>query len=192
MLIYISYFQSKYHGWFQDLGYPELDIMTKENGEWWIIQYYNSPVIPCLTKWQTVLGPMRNVEISYGFCHKYTQKLDITKRAFWDAEEAKSREVEEEWEAREKHNEDLVERAHEAFVRNPDFMERFAKNGVKEMDLSSFEKVVPRSEIVKPRVKGVAAHGEPISGETVASELRNSSEPAQQNVHAGMAKESSQ
>jgi hypothetical protein len=85
-----SYMVSDYHRLFVEMGYPELDILKYPDGEWHIIQYYSRPIIPCLTKWQVVLGPMRNVDISRGFLEKYIRQCDITKRAFWDREERKT------------------------------------------------------------------------------------------------------
>lgn len=142
---YISYMQSPYHVWFVTLGYPELDILQYDDGEWHIIQYYNSPVVPSMTQWQSVLGPMRNVEISFGFCAKYIKNLDLSMKAFWDREEGKTKEMLDEHEALENHKMDMVERASQAFLRNPHLMERIARNGIEEMDLRSIEKHLPRS-----------------------------------------------
>lgn len=144
-----SYICSQYHKWFKEMGYPELDILQYEDAEWWIIQYYNRPIIPQITKWQVVLGPMRNMEISYGFIRNQVQQLDITKKAFWDREERKTREVEEEADMVDRHKIDTVNHAHKAITRNPALMERIAENGIKEMDLPSLERHVPKSEIFK-------------------------------------------
>lgn len=152
---YISYLQSPYHVWFVEMGYPELDVLQYEDGEWWIVQYYNAPVIPALTRWQTVLGPMRNVEIGYGFCWRWARALDAHRKEYLDKEEAKSRAAEEEWEAVERHAEDSAEKAATAIIRNPDLMERIARNGFEEMELNRIAKYVPKTEKVKPKFKGV-------------------------------------
>lgn len=169
---YISYLQSQYHIWFQEMGYPELDILRYEDGEWYIIQYYTCPVIPSLTQWQVVLGPMRNVEISYSFCRKYVKDLDITRKAFWDRENEKSQEVEDEFERVEKHREESAELATQAIVRNPNLVERIAKNGLKEMDLGYIANHVPKQEIGKlKRITGVV-------------NVRSTSKPTDQTIHA--------
>ena len=151
---YPSSMVSKYHCWFRLMGYKELDIYVEEDGTWYIIQYYTEPLIPSQTQWQPVLGPMRNVEISFGFCQKYVKELDITRKAFWAREEAKTAAVDDEHAATERHAQDLAARATKAVMKNDGLVQRIAKNGLKEMDLLSLAKRVPRSEIVKP-LKGV-------------------------------------
>lgn len=151
---YISYLQSPWHIWFVELGYPELDILRYEDGEWFIMQYYNAPVVPCLTRWQTVLGGMKNVEIGYGFCEKWAKALDLNRKEYLLKEEAKSKACEDEWEKVEQHAEDSAERAATAIIQNPDLMERIARNGMHEMTLGSIAKHVPRSEKVKKKFKG--------------------------------------
>ncbi len=143
---YMSYIQSPWHPWFIDMGYPELDILQYEDGEWWIVQYYNAPIIPCLTKWQTVLGPMRNLDISYGFCERYAKALDLNRKEYLAKEMAKSQAAEDEWEKTEQHAEDSATRATKAITQNPNLMERIASKGFGEMNLDSIAKHVPRSE----------------------------------------------
>ena len=144
---YVSSMVSPYYVWFQNLGYPELDVLEYPDGAWFIIQFYNSPVVPSLTRWQAVLGPMHNVPKTYDFMHKYANTLDLTKRVFWDHELKKSQMVEEEWEKVEQHREDMVERASRAFLCNPHVMDRIAKNGLEEMDISRIARHVPKSEL---------------------------------------------
>lgn len=150
----LSYMCSQYHQWFIDMGYPELDVMEKNDGCWYIIQYYNRPVIPALTRWQVVLGPMRNVEISRGFIQKYVNDLDMHKRGFWEREERKTQEVEQEQTRENERRIEYANKAHEAITRNPDLMERIAENGLSEMDVPSIARHVPRSEVVKSTLKG--------------------------------------
>ncbi len=144
---YISSMVSPYHVWFCHMGYPELDVLGYPDGAWFIIQYYNSPVVPSLTKWQAVLGPLNHVEKTYDFMHKYAHTLDLTKRVFWDREEKKSQMSEDEWERVELHREEMVERASRAFLQNPHVMDRIARNGIAEMDLSRIARHVPMSEL---------------------------------------------
>jgi hypothetical protein len=136
------------------LGYPELDILEYSDGSWDIIQYYQSPTVPCLTQWQMVLGTFKNVEKSFALCQKYAQELDIERKQFWAREEAATKAVEDEWQARERHAEDSAELATQAVVRNPNLMNRIGKNGLKEMDLTSIARHIPRSEYEKPVFRG--------------------------------------
>ena len=125
-----------------------------EDGEWAIIQAMTKPVIPCLTKWEFVLHGMRNIEISKGFVQKYLHELDMTKRAFWEREERKSRQVEEEHEARERYAEDIAEKATKTVMKNPDLCERLVKHGLSELDLGSISRNIPGHRFRKPD-KGV-------------------------------------
>lgn len=138
---------SKYHRWFRELGYEQLDIREYGNGEWEIIQYENTPIVPSLTRYQTVLGPIRNVLPTLGFVEKYTKQCDMNRAEFWAREEAKSRAVELEHAATQKHAEDHAERAAKAVTRNPDLMERISRKGIQEMDLSNISKHIPRSKL---------------------------------------------
>ncbi len=145
---------SPWYCWFVEMHYPQLDIHRYEDGEWEIIQYLNSPIIPSLTHWQQVLGPMRNVEISYGFCEKYVRKIDITKKEFWDREEKKTKEMLAEHESLDAHKEEAVNHAYKGIMKNDGLVQRIAKNGISEIDLTTLARRVPRTETFKP-LRGV-------------------------------------
>jgi hypothetical protein len=136
---------SRYHKWFVDLGYPQLDINEYPDGEWEIIEYLNAPIIPSLTRWNAILSGIRHVEPSFSFCRNYVRLLDTRQRYYWDMEELKSREAEMAAEDMERHAEDLVERASYAVAHNPWLMERIAQNGLSELRLSKIAKHIPRS-----------------------------------------------
>lgn len=170
---HISYMQSPYHCWFQLMNYPELDIHETKSGEWAIIQYYNTPIIPAQTKWQVVLGYMKNIEISYSFCEKYAKQLDLQRKAFWAREEAATKAMLDEKDKLEEHKLDSVNRATKAIVKNEALMNRIAKNGLKEMDLSYIARHVPKSEYQKPIVRS-------------APDVSSASQPANETVHAGI------
>jgi hypothetical protein len=138
-----SYFWSKYHKHFVSLGYPELDVVKWQDGEWAIIQVLGSPAIPAFAKWEYVLTGLRNIEPTIGFFARYTRQLDITKKEFWDREEAKTKAMEEERAAAERAAQLRVDKAHEAIINNPDLMERIAKNGLQEMDINRIGRHVP-------------------------------------------------
>lgn len=151
---YPSYMVSPYYCWFVLMGYPELDILRYNDGSWAIIQYYRTPVIPSLTPWQVVLGTM-NFPPSYGFCEKYVKELDLQKKAFWAREEEKTKQVENEWEATERHAKDLAETAAKSIMKNDDLVNRIAKNGLKEIDLGYLAKRMPKHEVIKqPKRQG--------------------------------------
>lgn len=140
---YISYFVSKYNAWFRFLGYPELDILKYEDGEWAIIQFLNKPVIPCLTKWNFVLSGMRNVEISPMICKKYTEQLDLEKRYIWDQEEKRQEQIKRQIEEEDRRSLDLAEKGHKVISKNKNLMERVAKNGIEEISLRKIYKHIP-------------------------------------------------
>lgn len=140
---YISYFPSKWHIWFRELGYEELDIMEYEDGEWAIIQYLRSPVIPAETQWKPVLFGLRNIEISWSFIKRYTEQLDIQKRAYWAELERQEAEIDREFETNEKNALDRAERAAKLVTRNADAMERMAANGPKELDVRMIRRNIP-------------------------------------------------
>jgi hypothetical protein len=144
---YISYFQSPWHVWFREMGYPQLDINRFKDGEWEIIEYHSSPVVPALTKYHTVLSGLRNIEITKSFVEKYVAQLDVTKRAFWEREEAKSRKADEDAQAKDRHADEFATRASHAIVQNPDLMERIATKGIGEMDITKIASHIPRSRI---------------------------------------------
>lgn len=138
---------SKYHKWFVELGYPQLDIQVYPDGEWSIIEYQNAPIIPSLTKWKVILRGMRNIEISRGFVAKYIAQIDPMKKAFWERENARTKRAVEEAEAKERHAVEASERAAAAITSNPDLMGRIAKNGMQEMDLDNLRKHIPSSRL---------------------------------------------
>lgn len=162
----LSYMVSKWYPFFCRIGYPELDILQYDDGEWHVIQYFNAPIVPSLTRWQTILGPMRNVEIGYGFLEKYIKALDINQKEFWAREEAKTKAVEEEWERTQRHAEDMATRATAAFTRNPNVMERLARNGTNELNLQTLAKHVPKNAFKKYKYKGKRIKTIKASGET--------------------------
>ncbi len=146
---YPSYMVSPYYCWFVELGFPELDIQEHWNdgGSWSIIQFLRSPVVPALTPHQQVLGPMENVEKSFGFCEKYTKELNLHKRIVWAREERKTRAMLEEGARTERHREGMAAKATEAIIRNPELTERVLKNGLKEISLPVLSRHVPKHEI---------------------------------------------
>ena len=142
-----SYANSDYHHWFVELGYPQLDIVTFEDGEWAIREFYSCPIIPSMTQWKYVLQGMRNIEITKSFVEKWCRKLDLTRKEFWDAEEAKTQKVETEHAAVEVHRQEFADEALKIIKKNEDLVERVAKNGIQEINLDNIAKHVPASKL---------------------------------------------
>lgn len=141
---YVSYMCSPWHCWLVELGYPELDVLRYDDGEWAIIQYLNQPLIPCQARWQIVLQGMRRVEISAGFIAKYVAECDMHRKAFWEREEAATRAADQRELDMDRHREDVAEKASQAITRNPDLMRRIARNGLQEMSLDKIVRHIPR------------------------------------------------
>mgnify|MGYP001582757391 CR=1 FL=1 len=128
---------SPYHKWFVELGYPLLDINEYRDGSWEIIQWMKYPVIPAEAPFQAVLtgknGGIQNTEINKGFIRQYLKKLDMYQKDFWDDQDQHEKEIDVEHESRLRHEDEIATRATEAITRNPDLMERIARNGLVEM-----------------------------------------------------------
>lgn len=140
---YPSYMCSPWYIWFCELGYPNVDILKYEDGEWDIIEYYNAPIIPGLTKWNQILYGMRNIEITRGFVTKYVNQLDLHRRRVWDDAEAKTAAMEKEKEKLEDHAQDVAERAKNIIMGNAGLVERVAKNGMHEINPENIWKHIP-------------------------------------------------
>jgi len=163
---YPSSMVSPYYVWFCELGYPNLDIvktretfsvgggyLTAESGCWSIIEYYNAPIIPSLTRWNYVIADINDHEISSSFVEKMVGMLDIRKKEYWDICEKKTAKMEAEKEHLEAHAQDMAERATNMIMRNPATVERIMKNGLSEMNPLSILKHIPRHQ--KNGLKGV-------------------------------------
>jgi hypothetical protein len=143
---YISSAQSEYHIWFQELGYPQLDITRYEDGEWCIIQYLHTPLIPSECKYRTVLSGLRNIEISYSFIERYLDEINPQSARFWRNVEADEKRIDGEFERDERNAIDRASRAQKHIIQNPDLMNRIAKFGLKEMDPWNIRKHIPNSK----------------------------------------------
>jgi len=139
---------SDWYVWFCELGYPNLDINRYPDGEWEIIEYYNSPVIPSLTRWNHVLYGIRNQIITPGIIENYVKKFDLTKRQVWDEQEAKTEAMYAEQDALDRHREDTVDRAFKAIRGNEALVERIAKKGITEINLPNIRKNIPRQKLL--------------------------------------------
>jgi len=144
---------SRYYPMFCKLGYPQLDVIRFEDGEWCIIEYLNAPLVPSLTKWHHVLKGLRNIEITEGFLKKFIRQIDPRERAFWDREQNATNRMEQEKIEQEQFIEYRVEQTVKALSKNEALKERIAKNGVQELDLHKIARHIPPNqlkEICKP------------------------------------------
>ena len=128
---------SRHYKMFCDIGYPHLDINEWPDGEWAILQYWNAPLIPTMTRWNYVLTGLRNVEKSESFVKDYVEIIDTTRRAFWELQDEKSAKTEQEAEAKEQYFEDSAARKLEILKRSPALMERVAKFGMNAIGFES-------------------------------------------------------
>ena len=140
---YISYLQSKYHIWFQDMGYPQLDIEQYDDGQWSIIEYLRTPIIPQLTPNRVILAGMKNMEISFGFIERYLDECNPQSARFWANVDAHEKQTDIDFETREANVVDRAERAARYVLKNPELMERIVKNGPHELDLRMIRRHIP-------------------------------------------------
>jgi len=149
----VSYANSDYYHWFVELGYPQLDIVVFEDGEWAIREFYSCPIVPSMTQWKYVLQGMRHIEITKSFVEKWCHRLDLTRKEMWDLEEAKTAKVEADHAAVEVHREEFANAALNIIKKNDDLVERVAKNGPQEINLDKIAKHIPESKLrghIKP------------------------------------------
>jgi hypothetical protein len=137
-----------YYSWCVELGYPNVDVQQWPDNEWALIEFYNAPIIPSLTRWNWVLHGMRNIEISRGFLTKYIRQLDLHKKETWDALDAKEKAQDEEKARLDAHAEDTAERAKNIIMQTPTLVERIAKKGIKEIDLDKIVDHIPRAQLL--------------------------------------------
>ncbi len=145
---YPSYACSPYWIWFKELGYERLDITQWDDGEWAILEWYQTPVIPAETKWNYVLTGLRNIAITPGFVTKYIHQLDLHRKEVWNAAERKSAEADQRHATMEQHAEDTANAAFKVIRNNPELMERVAENGLAEIDPRKLLRNIPSHQLI--------------------------------------------
>ncbi len=125
---------SRWHRCFVAMGYPELDLVEYPDGEKAIIQYFNRPIIPALTKWGFVLTKIRNVDVNYYWLKEKADDLNIEKKAVWARQEAVEKEAIRQQLEEDRRSEDFATRMLDTVKRNDDWMQRIARNGLKELN----------------------------------------------------------
>ncbi len=146
---YPSKMVSDYHCWFRDLGYPELDLVRYPDGEWAIIQFMQTPIIPCLTKWNFVLKGLRNVELTHSFIARYVQQLDLEKHTVWEEQAKTERLALEETNYEERRAQDRAEHFVAGIRGNDAMMQRIARNGLRELNPRRMLNHISRSKLGK-------------------------------------------
>lgn len=151
---YVSYFFGRYHAWFLDLGYPLLDAVVHDDGEWGILQTFTQPIIPAETRWEWIVRPQRRYQLTFGTCKQMTDQIDLEKRHVWDEMERRAREDAEDFAAEDRHMVDTKTRMEDVLRQNPALMQRLARNGSKEISPLSVLKHVPRHALRKGSARG--------------------------------------
>ncbi len=145
---YPSSMCSPWYCWFVDLGYDRLDIKKWEDGEFALIEYYRTPIIPSLTQWNYVLTGIRNVELTPGFVEKYVRQLDLHRKEVWAQQERDAVAADERHKTMERHAEDTAEAAFQTIRNTPTLVERIAKNGFQEMNLEKIHSNIPSHQLI--------------------------------------------
>lgn len=143
----MSYLESKYHKWFKELGYPQLDIQEWDDGEWAILEYIGPTVIPCETKWNYILTGLRHIEPSYGFVKNYIDTQETMTHLFRVKKDLDSLKIAEEKMKEDRRVQDLAERATQLVRRNEAMYQRVAANGLQELNLHNIAKHIPQAQL---------------------------------------------
>ncbi len=137
-----------WYSWCCELGYPNIDVQQWDDGEFAIIEFYQAPIIPSMTRWNYVLQGMRNILITPGFLSRYVKSLDLQRREIWDKYEAKDKAQDAEKTRIDQHAQDTAERAKNVIMQNPDLVERIAEKGLQEINMDKIVKHIPRHQLI--------------------------------------------
>lgn len=139
----------------RDLGYPELDVRQYADGEWSIIQYLQTPLIPSLTRWQPVLIGIRNVEISATFIKKKADELNLERGHVWDGVRREEARALAEVQADETRAQERAQMKLDIVKRAPDLYARVMRNGVKELELDRLIQHIDIRDLSNKHRKGL-------------------------------------
>jgi len=142
---YVSYMVTPWNRTFRSLGYHELDLQEWEDGEWAIIRYYRTPVVPALTPWSYVLTKLRNVEKTESTFRRLTDQMDLEKRQVWKEQEESEARMLRELKSEEDHQNDKVARMLKVVKRNDRLMNDIARRGGKALNLREISRHIPRA-----------------------------------------------
>lgn len=144
---YPSSMVSRYYCWTRDMGYEMLDVVEYPDGEKALIQYFQKPIIPSLTKWGFVLTKIRNQELTYDWIKAWAEQLDLERRVVWERQAAVEKEAIRRQDEEERRAQDFANRAHFSIINNPDLMERIGKRGLGEMNPLKVLNNISRSKL---------------------------------------------
>ncbi len=125
---------SRWHRCFVAMGYPELDLVEYPDGEKAIIQYFNRPIIPSLTRWGFVLTKIRNVNVDYYWLKEKADALNLENKKVWAEQDAVEKEAIRQQLEEDRRSEDFATRMLANVKNNDDWMQRIARNGLKELN----------------------------------------------------------
>lgn len=137
-----------WYTWCCELGYPNIDVQQWGDGEFAIIEFYHTPLIPAETRWNYVLQGMKNILITPSFIERYVRSLDLHRKEVWDSLNAKEKAQDEEKEKLDAHAQDTAERAKNIIIQTPTLVERIAKKGLKQMDLDKIRENIPTQQLI--------------------------------------------
>jgi hypothetical protein len=140
---------SRWHRCFVAMGYPELDLVEYPDGEKAIIQYFNRPIIPSLTRWGFVLTKIRNQDINYYWLKEKADDLNLEKKKVWAEQEAIEKEALRRQLEEDRRSEDFATRMLDTVQRNDAWMQRIAKNGLGELNPLKILNHIPRYRLGK-------------------------------------------
>lgn len=125
---------SRWHRCFVDMGYHELDLVEYPDGEKAIIQYFNAPIVPSLTKWGFVLTKIRNTHVDYYWLKEKADALNLEKKAVWAEQDAIDKEALRRTLEEDRRADDFATRMMNNVKNNDAWMQRIARNGLKELN----------------------------------------------------------
>ena len=135
---------SRYHKWFVELGYPQLDIEEYEDGEWAIIEYLGQTVVPSEVRWNVILSGLRHIEPSFSFVKNYIDTEVGLRKLFEIHKDIETTKIAMDKEKEDRRVQDLADRATALVKRNEAMYNRVAKNGLHELNLHELAKHIPR------------------------------------------------
>jgi len=132
-----------------DLGYPQCDIVKYPDGEWAVIFYENAPLVPSMTQYRVISSGIRHKEISHSLVSKLILESDPMRQRLWERERLKTKQIESDHKAREEHRDATLNEAVAVMTKNDDLMQRVAKNGMGEVDLSAIAQNIDPAKLSK-------------------------------------------
>ena len=147
---------------FVELGYPQLDVETFEDGSWAILEYINAPLIPSLTSWKWVYKGFHNIEFSSALAAKLIRQIDPQYPEYWAQELLKSTKLLTEKNERARFEEDWTERMVPQMMANPALMERVARYGMRELDPARIALAIAKENPGAARSLGIKVDNEHI------------------------------